>query len=138
MKVIELNSEIINYLIDTYAWIEYFLGSSEGIKVKEILEKGNVNTSIISIAELSDKYCRENLSEVLEDRYSFIINTAKILPISLDIAKNIGIRKKELRKKSPNAGIADAIIYETSLQHHLIIVSGDPHFEKLDNVLFLK
>ena len=135
--MIELNSEIINYLIDTYAWIEYFLGSSEGIKVKEILEKGNVNTSIISIAELSDKYYRENISEVLEDRYSFIINTVKILPISLDIAKNIGIRKIELRKKSPKASIADAIIYETSLQHNLIIVTGDPYFKELDNVLFL-
>ena len=135
--MIELSSEIINYLIDTYAWIEYFLGSSEGIKVKEILEKGNVNSSIISIAELSDKYYRENLSEVFEDRYSFIINTAKILPISLDIAKNTGIRKIELRKKSPKAGIADAIIYETSLQHNLIIVTGDPYFKELDNVLFL-
>ena len=137
MKVIELNSEIINYLIDTYAWIEYFLGSSEGIKVKEIIEKGNVNTSIISIAELSDKYYRENLSEVFEDRYSFIINSAKILPISLDIAKNIGMRKIELRKKSSKAGIADAIIFETSLQHNLIIVTGNPHFKELDNVLFL-
>ena len=82
-------------------------------------------------------YIGPKVSEVFEDRYSFIINTAKILQISLDIAKNIGIRKKELRKKSPKAGIADAIIYETSLQHNLIIVTGDPHFKELDNMVFL-
>jgi predicted nucleic acid-binding protein len=136
--VIGLNFENPNYLIDTYAWIEYFLGSSEGIKVKEIIETRVINTSIISIAELSDKYLRENLSNVWNERYAFIINKAKILPISLDVAKNSGMRKKELRKINSNMGLADALIYETALHHNLTIVTGDPHFKTSENVFFLE
>jgi len=42
---------------DTYAWIEYFLGSSKGVKVKELLKKGGYTPSIV-LAEISRKYLR--------------------------------------------------------------------------------
>ena len=94
-----MNLEITNYLFDTYAWIEYFLGSEEGKIVKKLLEKDHISTSIISIAELCDKYYREGLFEEWEGRYSFIINKSAILHISLEISKNVGKSKWELRKR---------------------------------------
>ncbi|MHA1489260.1 MAG: PIN domain-containing protein [Promethearchaeota archaeon] len=132
-----MNSENINYLFDTYAWIEYFLGSKEGKVVKQLLEKENILTSIISIAELSDKYYREDLFNEWEGRYNFIVNKSTILPISLDIAKRVGQSKWELRNKGESVGLADSLILETAKEKNLIIVTGDPHFKDVENVRFL-
>ena len=133
-----MNSENIEYLLDTYAWIEYFLGSKEGEKVKNLIKHQIIHTSIISIAELSDKYHRENLIDEWRDRYRFIMSKSSILPCSIKIAKNSGFRKLELRKKNKSIGLADAIIVETAFQHGLMIVTGDLHFETMENVFFLK
>ena len=135
--MIALISESTNFLFDTYAWIEYFLGSNEGEIVKKLLEKENISTSIISIAELSDKYYREGLIKEWDKRYSYIINKSNILQISLEIAKNVGLSKYTFRKKDKSVGIADSIIFETAKQHNLIIVTGDPHFKDIDNLFFL-
>ena len=133
-----MNSENTEYLLDTYAWIEYFIASKEGEKVNNLVKHQIVHTSIISIAELSDKYHRENLIDEWQRRYQFIVSKSNILPCSLKIAKNSGFRKFELRKKNKSIGLVDAIIIETAIQHGLIIVSGDLHFETIENVYFLK
>jgi predicted nucleic acid-binding protein len=43
-----------------------------------------------------------------------------------------------LREDFDEIGLADAIIIETANQNGLKIVSGDPHFENLENILFLE
>ncbi len=136
--MIDLNSESNNYLLDTYAWIEYFIGSKNGEIVEELIKTGDVSTSVISISELSDKYYRDGLLNEWNKRFQFILNNSKILSLTLAIAKNSGLRKWNLRKKNKTIGLADAIIYETAIQYNLKIVTGDMHFEKLENVLFLK
>ena len=51
-----------DYVIDSYAWVEYFRGSKEGRIAKDCIENNNCATSSITIAELSEKYKRENKS----------------------------------------------------------------------------
>ena len=136
--MIVLNSGNTEYLLDTYAWIEYFIGSEEGLKVKNLLEHQFIHTSVISIAELSDKYHRENLSSEWQKRYQFIISKSSIVPCSLKVMKNSGFRKLELRKKHKSIGLVDAIIIETAIQLDLILVSGDLHFETIENIFYLK
>ena len=131
-------SENSEYLLDTYAWVEYFIGSREGKIVKKLIESEKINTSIISIAELSDKYYREGLTDEWEGCYKFIVFKSNIILCTMEIAKNAGPRKCEICKTIKNIGLADAIIIETAFQNELIVVSGDPHFESLANILFLK
>ncbi len=131
-------SENIEYLLDTYAWVEYFIGSDEGKIVEKLIKSEKIYTSIISIAELSDKYYREGLTDEWEGRYKFIVSKSNIILCTMEIAKNAGPRKWELRKTIKKVGLADAIIIETAFQKELIVISGDPHFEGLDNILFLK
>lgn len=133
-----MSSENTEYLLDTYAWVEYFSGSEEGLVVKRLIESARIHTSIISIAELSDKYHREGLSDDWEDRYKFIISKSNIFQISMEIAKNAGPKKWMLKESTKEIGLADAIIVETAYQNKLTIVSGDPHFKNLENSLFLK
>ncbi|MHA1729886.1 MAG: type II toxin-antitoxin system VapC family toxin [Promethearchaeota archaeon] len=133
-----MNSGNINYLFDTYAWVEYFLGTEKGEKVKFLLEENEISTSIISIAELSDKYYRERLFEEWKERYNFIINKSAILPISLKCVENVGQRKWELRKTKKGIGLVDSLIIETAKENSLLVVTGDPHFSNLENVYFLR
>ena len=73
----------MNYetVIDSYAWIEYFKGSSSGVKARGFIEKGSAATSSISLAELQEKYLREKWDSFDTD-VKFI--TTKTTLVSLD------------------------------------------------------
>jgi len=47
------------YVIDSYAWIEYFRGTRAGVKARQYVEEENSATPTILIAELSRKLLRE-------------------------------------------------------------------------------
>ena len=51
-------------VVDTYAWIEIFIGSEKGSKVRDvILNAESVYTPDIVLAEISRKYAREGIAE---------------------------------------------------------------------------
>ena len=47
------------YVIDSYAWIEYFRGTRAGAKARRYIKEENSATPTIVIAELSRKLLRE-------------------------------------------------------------------------------
>jgi predicted nucleic acid-binding protein len=74
--------------------------------------------------------------------YKFIKNATQIIPLSDKLAFQSGQQKIKLREKQKpgekKVGLADAIIYQTSLNHEAKLVSGDEHFKNIKNVLYLK
>jgi predicted nucleic acid-binding protein len=44
------------FIIDSYAWIEYFRGTSAGLSAKELIESGTAATSVVTLAELQEKW----------------------------------------------------------------------------------
>ncbi len=51
-------------MIDTYAWIEFFIGSEKGKIVKKyLLSENEIYTPSVVLAEIAGKYLRENISE---------------------------------------------------------------------------
>ena len=49
-------------VFDTYAWVEYFIGSERAIVAKEYIERGEeIVTSDIVLAEIARKYLREGV-----------------------------------------------------------------------------
>ncbi len=102
-------------VIDTYAWIEYFKGSEEGLKAKKFIDdEFELFTPSIVIAELSGKYRTEGIEE-WGLRKQFIKVKTKILFLDENIVDKSGELKQELKKKFRNAGLADAIILAHSL-----------------------
>lgn len=120
-------------VVDTYAWVEYFSGSDQGLKAKKILEgKFEIFTPSIVIAELSDKYRRENMSE-WEIRFRFIKLKTKILFLDEATANRAGELKQILKKNYKDAGLADAIVWAHALDMNARLITGDKHLKNLEN-----
>lgn len=123
-------------LIDSYAWIEFFLGSPKGKKVKDTLDRGDCSTPLIVIAELAAKYASQAPTQ-WSSRLEFIQEKTEILPLTLEIASEAGRTRQKMREERDRFGLADAIIYETAKFFDHSILTGDPHFKGLPRVIFL-
>ena len=119
------------YLIDTWSWIEYFLGNK--ITLPYIEGDEPLFTSIITLTELS-RYCIWNYDEKTLDTILMYIRTrSTILPLDEVIALQAGTYiKKEVN------GIADALILATARLNNLKIITGDHHFSKIPGTIVLE
>ena len=126
------------YVLDTYAWAELFDGTGKGRYVNELIGKGNIATSVIALAEFSDKCAKENRG--LDPFISFIQAKAAVLPLTQEIAVKSGELKRELRAMSKNVSLADAIHFQTAKDFGATFVTGDPDFREVrtKGILFLR
>ena len=118
-----------DYVIDSYAWVEYFRGSEQGTIAKEYIENKNCATSSITIAELSEKYKRENKD--FERDFHFIIARTKIIELDAEIALNAGEINFINKKNMKNWGMSDSIILATAKLFNAKVLTGDEHFRSL-------
>ena len=123
------------YVIDSFTWFEYHSGSEKGLKIREVIETENIATSIITIAELSDKFHREDVD--FEKLLLFIRSRSAILPITVSIAVQAGQLKKKMRRKAKDFGLADAIILQTALENDAQLISGDSDFRHAPNTMLI-
>ncbi|MDO8460579.1 MAG: PIN domain-containing protein [Nanoarchaeota archaeon] len=121
------------FIVDSYAWVEYFKGSKQGEIAKKFIESKTSATSVITIAELSEKYQRESKS--FEEDFNFIISQTKIIQLDIEIALLAGKINNENKKKIKNWGMADAIILSSAKINKSKVVTGDEHFRNLDSVM---
>ncbi|MEK6850459.1 MAG: type II toxin-antitoxin system VapC family toxin [Nanoarchaeota archaeon] len=121
------------FVIDSYAWIEYFRGTVKGEIAKKFIEGGKAVTSAISVAELSEKYNRENKD--LENDLNFILSQTKLVDLSKEIAVLAGKINFENKKKMKNWGMADAIILATANLFNVKVVTGDEHFRTFNSIM---
>lgn len=123
----------MTYLLDTWVWIEYFLGTDPGRRMTPLIESWNHATSILTVAELSDVYHRLGAPGI-DDRLAFVQRSTEILPLDPSIAHRAGATKQRQRDAGRSIGLVDALIYETARAHGLTLLSGDLDFEGLDGV----
>ena len=128
---------------DTYAWVECFLGTDKGLKVRALLRKEGGYTPSIVLAEISRKYLREGVSpEIVGKRLLFIEAMTEIVDITVGIALKAGETYLELlqhskRVKGRTPSLADAIVYSTALLLGEDLVTGDRLFRNLPHVLYI-
>ena len=133
-----MSSTTFRFVLDSFAWIEYFRGTKSGEHVRQLLENGKCFTPTIVIAELSDKYSREEHT-FWEKDLQFIMANTILIELDYDVASDAGKIKQAVRKKyKNNFGLADAIILSSARKINAKVVTGDHHFEKLNNVEFIK
>ena len=115
--------------------MEFFKGSEKGAKVKEILDKEEICTSAITLAEIT-KWCVENNGDV-----KFILNQVKqnsiIIAVEEEILVEAGRVYGKIRAMSPKISLIDVIIYVSARKHDLILWITDKDFKNLLNVEML-
>lgn len=130
-------------MYDTYAWVEYFLGTDKGLKVRALLREEGGYTPSIVLAEISRKYLREGVSpEIVGKRLLFIEAMTEIVDITVEIALKAGETYLELlqhskKVKGRTPSLADAIVYSTALLLGEDLVTGDRLFRNLPHVLYI-
>ncbi|MFB6217007.1 MAG: PIN domain-containing protein [Candidatus Aenigmatarchaeota archaeon] len=123
------------YLLDTWAWIEFYIGSEKGKKVYELLESSEkCFTSMVTVAELSDNFQSGNLESdnSWDEIRAFIESKTEIIELDTEICSNAGRIKHEEREKYPDFGLMDSIILSSARKHNLNIITGDKHLKDME------
>ncbi|MEM2541458.1 MAG: type II toxin-antitoxin system VapC family toxin [Candidatus Methanomethylicia archaeon] len=132
-----------DFIIDSYAWMEYFIGSKRGNTAKDYIEKRDSATPTIVVAEISRKLLNEVLAgrETVtgrEDKLDFIKTSTLIVDLTEEIARLAGEIDIERRRIVKGWGLADSIILATARRENAKIITGDKHFIDLKNeIIFI-
>ena len=125
------------FIVDSWAWIEYFDGSLLGNKVKDYVEneKNVIFTSVLTIAEVMSKFLRKQLdpSEVLNG----INNLSRVLNVDTETAVLAGKLHAETKVRIKDFGLSDAFILAASRIENTKIITGDLHFKSFPEVIFI-
>lgn len=125
----------MNIVFDTYAWIEYFLGTDKGKKVESYLKDNEIITPILVIIEMNCKADKEGWD--FESILEFIKSKSVASFISWDIANMSSKNYLEQRKHHKDFGLIDTIILSTARVNNSKILTGDKHFSGLEEAIFL-
>ena len=132
-----------SYVIDTYAWIEYFKASPMGEAAREYIEGEHSVTPTIVISEISRKLTKDvafgnETHEGRAKRLEFIRATSRIVDLNFETAVEAGRINEGLKQEMNGWGLADSIVLCTAGILKGKVVTGDEHFRHLDNVVFVK
>jgi len=126
----------MNYIIDSYAWIEYLDGTEKGEKVKEVLTEQNlIHTTAITVAEVVSRAKRKDKDTVIA--YQTVTTNSNVININSEIAKETGLLHAEIKKEIKDFGLADAFVLLTARKLGAKIVTGDPHFKGFEEAILI-
>jgi len=129
----------MKYVIDSYAWIEYFMGTKAGEKVKDLIENSEEKiTPSICLAEVYAKALKVESQEIAEKQKIFMKEKSSIAYLDESIAVESAKVNVRMKKEIDGWGLADSIVYATAVIKKAEVVTGDEHFKKLKNVVFIK
>ena len=119
--------------MDSYAWLEYFMGTEAGNKVKQIIdnEADEKLTPSICLAETYAKILRTEDEEKAELRRTFIKSRSALIPLDEDLAVEAARIDIVMKKKVQGWGLADSIVLSTARHRNGKVVTGDLHFRGL-------
>ena len=129
----------MKYVIDSYAWIEYFMGTKTGEKVKATIEGQEEKiTPTICLAEIYAKTLRVENQELAEKQRIFIKEKSALVALDELIALESAKIQNRMKNEIDGWGLADSIVYATGQIKRAEVVTGDEHFKNLKNVIFIK
>jgi predicted nucleic acid-binding protein len=125
-----------NVIFDTYAWIEYVKGTTQGADVRQHLEKSNILTPTPVLLELSIKAEKEKWD--MQQLNKFIKKNSRIINLNESLVLSFGKLYNNVKRKNKNMGITDVTILALAKQHHAKILTGDPDFRPFKETILLE
>jgi len=126
------------FIFDTYAWIEYFIGSKKGTIVNGIMEEQDetIITLECNLAELKG-YCLRHGTD-FEVSYTILRANSEIRSIHIEDWLDAARIRHDMRKSRKNFGMINSLIVAFQRKNGGAVVTGDPHFKGLDDVIYLE
>ncbi|MBI2579039.1 MAG: PIN domain-containing protein [Candidatus Aenigmarchaeota archaeon] len=125
------------YVIDAYAWLEYFDGTPKGEDVKKLVEnkENKIYTASITMAEIVSVIKRRDRDH--EQALNTIPLLSKIFDIDKDICAESGSLHAEIKKEKKNFVLIDAFVLAIARKLKAKVVTGDPHFKNLKETVMI-
>lgn len=125
------------YVIDAHAWIEYVLGTAKGRILGGLFEGSNRFITLEStLAELNGFSIR--MHKDFQELYEMVREKSTVMPILFEDWIAASIIRATLRQSIQHFGIIDSLLIVKQQQLKAKIITGDPHFKTMKNVIFLK
>jgi predicted nucleic acid-binding protein len=123
----------MRYIMDSYAWIEYFMGTEAGQKVRKIIdsEADEKLTPSICLAEIYAKILKTEDQEKAELRRTFIKSRSALVRLTEELAVETAKVDVVMKKRISGWGLADSVVLSTARNKEGKVVTGDPHFRGL-------
>jgi predicted nucleic acid-binding protein len=130
----------MRYVIDSYAWLEYFMGTVAGEKAKKIIDSTAYEklTPTICVAEIYAKVLRVEGPEKAELQRAFIKSRSALAPLTEEIAIEAAKIDVEMKKKVAGWGLADSIVLGTARKKGAKVLTGDEHFLNLPETTYIE
>jgi predicted nucleic acid-binding protein len=118
---------------DTSAWIEWYLGSEIGVRLREVMPDMN-ETIVPTIVQLElAKWLRREVALVEYEK--MIAYTTQCLVAELDTP--IALLAAELSREH-KLSTADSVIYASAQRFDAQLLTCDSHFKGLENVVLFE
>jgi len=115
------------------------MGTKTGENAKDVIESSTEKmTPTICLSEVYGKTLRVENQELAEKQRSFIKEKSALVLLDEPIAIEAAKVQTRLKKEIDGWGLADSIVYATATVKKAEVVTGDEHFKKLKNVVFIK
>ena len=125
------------FVIDAYAWIEYFDGREKGRKAAEIIESKNnsIFTAAVTVSEIVSKLKRHNKDPT--QTISAIKALSTIVVTTLELSIIAGTIHATMKHSNKYFGMLDAFVAATAQQLGAKILTGDPDFHEFKDAIFI-
>jgi uncharacterized protein with PIN domain len=126
-------------IFDTYAWVEYALDSPKAERVAQLLESASEAITPASVlAELKESMLRQGIrAPVMHQILTYIKNRTTIAAIDPTLAELAGEMNFTQKKTIKNWGMLDSFVYATAKLRRGTVLTGDPHFKQLKDVIYI-
>jgi len=131
-RILEKN---MNVLVDSFGWIEYFGEGPLVNKYKPYIEKANPETHITPTIVIYEVYKRLKIKvseEIALKAIAHILTYTKLVPLNDNLA--LGSAEKSIKYK---LAMADSIVKTTAEYFGAQLITSDPDFKGLENVVLL-
>ena len=127
----------MKYVIDSYAWVEYLLGSKKGETLKKLfMQEGNEFLTVeCCLAEMKG-WCLKN-NQDFNGVFTVIRANSMIIALRENDWIKAADERFEQRKRQKDFGLIDALILVKQKEFDAKIISGDKHFKELSDVVFI-
>jgi len=125
------------FVIDSHAWIEYLVGTDKGDKVRTFITnpKNEIFTSAVTVSEIISKFKREGKDA--SQAWHILHSLSRIIAVDSMLAKGAGEVHAEVKKTSKNFSLADAFVLHTARLFRAKVITGDPDFKGIKEVVMI-